>query len=221
MDLPLFQLDAFADRPFEGNPAAVMMLERWPDDHLLQHLATENNLSETAFLVPGTSGTETPPPGPGPTYQLRWFTPSVEVDLCGHATLASAGHLFDSEHRSAERIHFWTRSGWLAAEQAGPGRVRIDLPAGSLVPAEPAAEVLAALGLEPSQVTETLVGTDLVLVVSSPDLVERLFPDLSALQNLVRSEHPAGALRGIAVTARATPAGVTGSPDYVARWFGL
>ena len=91
MNIDLYQVDAFASKPFEGNPAAVCPLETWLDDGLLQAIATENNLSETAFFVPTESG-----------YQLRWFTPAVEVDLCGHATLAAAWVIFNMLDDSAE-----------------------------------------------------------------------------------------------------------------------
>ena len=103
--IPFFQVDAFASRPFEGNPAAVMPLTEWLPDATLQAIATENNLSETAFAVPSEDGADA-------DYDLRWFTPTVEVDLCGHATLAS-GHIL----MSGQRIRFATRSGILTVER--------------------------------------------------------------------------------------------------------
>jgi PhzF family phenazine biosynthesis protein len=113
--LPFFQVDAFADRPFAGNPAAVMPLERWLDDALMQAIAAENNLSETAFTVPSESGDA--------DYELRWFTPTTEVELCGHATLAS-GHVLIH----GERVRFSTRSGVLTVMRNGD-LLELDLPA--------------------------------------------------------------------------------------------
>ena len=131
--LDFFQVDAFANRPFEGNPAAVMPLEAWLPDATMQAIAAENNLAETAFLVPSERDDA--------DYDLRWFTPTVEVDLCGHATLASAQVLpFE------ERIRFSTRSGILTVEKRD-GLLWLDLPAGSVTPGtEPG--LLAALGLD-------------------------------------------------------------------------
>jgi PhzF family phenazine biosynthesis protein len=112
---PFFQVDAFAERPLTGNPAAVMPLERWLDDALMQRIAAENNLSETAFTVPSESGDA--------DYDLRWFTPATEVDLCGHATIAS-GHVLIH----GERVRFSTRSGILAVSRNGD-LLELDLPA--------------------------------------------------------------------------------------------
>jgi PhzF family phenazine biosynthesis protein len=113
--IPFFQIDAFADRPLTGNPAAVMSLERWLDDKLMQAIAAENNLSETAFTVPSDSGDA--------DYELRWFTPATEVELCGHATLAS-GHVLIH----GDRVRFSTRSGILTVTRNGD-LLELDLPA--------------------------------------------------------------------------------------------
>jgi PhzF family phenazine biosynthesis protein len=113
--IPFFQVDAFADRPLTGNPAAVMPLERWLDDALMQRIAAENNLSETAFTVPSESGDA--------DYDLRWFTPTTEVDLCGHATIAS-GHVLIH----GDRVRFSTRSGILTVSRNGD-LLELDLPA--------------------------------------------------------------------------------------------
>ena len=120
--LPFFQVDAFAQAPFTGNPAAVMPLERWPDDALMQAIAAENNLSETAFAVPSD--------GDEADYELRWFTPTVEVDLCGHATLA-AGHVL----MSGSRVRFATRSGILTVTRQDD-LLELELPAHSVEPGE-------------------------------------------------------------------------------------
>src|SRR5207248_3085682 len=99
---PLHLIDAFTDRPFAGNPAAVCLLDNWPDDAWMQNVAREMNQSETAFLVRAAEG-----------FHLRWFTPTVEVELCGHATLASAHYLWEAGHTRATEIHFHTKSGLL------------------------------------------------------------------------------------------------------------
>jgi len=133
--IPFFQVDAFAERPLTGNPAAVMPLERWLDDALMQAIATENNLSETAFTVPSESGDA--------DYDLRWFTPAAEVELCGHATLA-AGHVLIH----ADPVRFKTKSGVLTVSRRGD-LLELDLPAAKLTEVhEP--EMCAALGLPDS-----------------------------------------------------------------------
>jgi PhzF family phenazine biosynthesis protein len=130
--LPFFQVDAFAEAPFAGNPAAVMPLEAWLPDATMQAIAAENNLAETAFLVPSERGDA--------DYDLRWFTPTVEVDLCGHATLASAHVVpFDG------RVRFTTKSGILTVEKRD-GLLWLDLPAGTVTPGTEDG-LLEALGL--------------------------------------------------------------------------
>lgn len=119
--LPIYQVDAFAEAPFAGNPAAVMPLEGWLPDDVLQNIAMENNLSETAFFV-------ATPDDPDADYHLRWFTPAVEVDLCGHATLASAATLFDKLGYGKDVIRFRSQSGQLVATAQGD-RVELDFPA--------------------------------------------------------------------------------------------
>jgi PhzF family phenazine biosynthesis protein len=108
MKLPLYQVDAFTSRAFRGNPAAVVLLESWLPDSILTAIAAENNLAETAFVVPGDD-----------VMPLRWFTPTVEVDLCGHATLATAHVLFQHTFPSANRLTFATRSGQLVVAREG------------------------------------------------------------------------------------------------------
>ena len=122
MQIPFFQVDAFATAPLTGNPAAVMPLERWLDDARMQAIAAENNLSETAFTVPHEGGEA--------DYELRWFTPTVEVDLCGHATIA-AGHVLIKD----ERVRFATRSGVLTVSRGGE-LLELDLPAFAVQPGE-------------------------------------------------------------------------------------
>src|ERR1035437_6272122 len=136
MSIRVVQVDAFTDRPFAGNPAAVCVLREAASEQWMRDVACEMNLSETAFLVPEDGG-----------FRLRWFTPAVEVDLCGHATVASAHVLWEDGHLPAGRqARFHTRSGLLTADRRG-GRIELDSPAKIAVPAEAPAELLPALGI--------------------------------------------------------------------------
>lgn len=169
---PITRVDAFADRPFAGNPAAVMPLEEWLSDAMLQAMAAENNLAETAFLVPDESGEA--------DYELRWFTPTVEVALCGHATLAS-GHVLLSAAQWRNEMRFRTRkAGILQVARNGDDEgYRMDLPAYRAV-AKQMPDVAGALG---GEVVETLwheSGYALVVYHSADD-VRALQPDFAAL----------------------------------------
>jgi PhzF family phenazine biosynthesis protein len=206
----LVQIDAFADREFSGNPAAVMPLERWLPDAVLQAIAEENNLSETAFLVRQLPSAAGQPPIGSPGYHLRWFTPAVEVDLCGHATLAAAAHLFDDVHPQAEGLAFWTRSGWLQVTRGtSAGHLDMDFPAEALLelPADDpvSAAAVAALGVRP---LACLRGTDLAFVLADEAAVLAATPDHGALAQLP--------VRGVIITAKADRPDV----DFVSRWFG-
>jgi len=192
MNIDLYQVDAFASKPFEGNPAAVCPLEAWLDDALLQAIATENNLSETAFFVPTESG-----------YHLRWFTPSVEVDLCGHATLAAAWVIFNVLGDSAETLQFETRSGQLLVQRDGD-ELAMDFPAKVVEPLVMEAEVKAALGI--NKLEALLMSDDIVVVVNDAQLIESLTPDMQQLKRLPG--------RGMVVTAKGSDV------DFVSRWFG-
>ncbi len=173
--LPFFQVDAFAEQPFSGNPAAVMPLDHWLDDAVMQAIAAENNLSETAFTVPSERD--------GADYELRWFTPSVEVDLCGHATLA-AGHLLI---RGSE-VRFATRSGILVVSrsEADERLLRLDLPAPGLAEGSDPA-LCAALGLSDRSVWIADGCNDSAIVpVDSEEEVRRVSPDFPALRSIHR-----------------------------------
>ncbi|HPK65435.1 MAG TPA: PhzF family phenazine biosynthesis isomerase, partial [Thermoanaerobaculia bacterium] len=137
MRLKQYQVDAFTERPFGGNPAAVVPLAAWLPDELLQAIAEENNLSETAFYVPR-----------GPAYELRWFTPAAEVDLCGHATLATAHVLFTHEHASGDAVTFHTRSGDLVVRRSATA-LEMDFPARVPAPVDPPPRLVEALGVTP------------------------------------------------------------------------
>ncbi|WP_332812752.1 PhzF family phenazine biosynthesis protein [Sphingomonas sp.] len=168
-DLKFVQVDAFADRPFTGNPAAVMPLEQWLPDEMLQAIAMENNLSETAFTVRASGSDDD-----GADYELRWFTPTVEVVLCGHATLASGHVLIEGD-----RIRFRTRkAGLLEVAREGEGYA-LSLPAWKPEPG-PLPEIVAALGCRP---LETLWHPlrYAVVRVGSEDEVRALAPDFAAL----------------------------------------
>jgi len=158
--LPLYQVDAFTGRLFGGNPAAVCLLEQWLPDATLQAIAAENNLSETAFLVPD-----------GDRWRLRWFTPAVEVALCGHATLASAHVLLRMLHPDRSAVTFQTRSGLLTVEKAGD-LLRMDFPALPFEPAPP--HLLAdALGAVPEAGYRS---DDLMAVFAAEEQVRALRP---------------------------------------------
>lgn len=170
MRIPIFQVDAFADRPFTGNPAAVMPLEAWLPDATLQAIAEENNLSETAFLVKEPEG-----------WRIRWFTTVTEVDLCGHATLASAFVLFSGPEAGATSLSFHSRSGVLGVQRDGDLLV-LDFPARPGRPAPELADRLAqALGAVP---VEVRLARDLMAVLADEAAVRAVRPDLDALQAL-------------------------------------
>ena len=155
------QLAAFAEAPFQGNPAAVCCLDAWLPDQLMQAIATENNLSETAFLV-----------GAGGRYQLRWFTPSCEVDLCGHATLAAAAVVFRREPQR-DILLFQSRSGPLSVHRDGD-RITLDFPVQRAQPCLPPAGLHEAIGATPQS---CLQGVDLIAVFADEDTIRTLQPD--------------------------------------------
>lgn len=199
MQIPLWHVDAFAARPFAGNPAAVCPLEQWLPDEVMQSIAAENNLSETAFFVRRDDG----------DFDLRWFTPATEVDLCGHATLASAWVLMRDVERSRTRVVFHTKSGPLTVVRDGD-ELTLDLPARPPRPVE-AGEVVAALaralGRRPASV---LRSRDLVAVFDGAEEVRALAPDMAAI----------AALDGVfAVMVTAPGTGADADVDFVSRFF--
>lgn len=190
MKLPIFQLDAFTDRPFGGNPAAVVLLDEWLDDARLQAIGAENNLSETAFVIPREA--ESP---------LRWFTPAVEVDLCGHATLAAAHVLFRECFPARDEVSFGTRSGRLGVRRQGD-LLAMDFPSR---PGSPAALTEAMAGAVDRRPREALLARDLMLVFEREEDVRSLRPDLARI----------AALDAFAVIATAPGDAV----DFVSRFF--
>lgn len=193
LTLPFYQVDAFTAQPFGGNPAAVMPLREWPDDSVLKAIAAENNLSETAFFVPLDDG-----------FHLRWFTPAVEVDLCGHATLAASWILFNVLNYPGETLRFSTRSGLLTVRREGD-ELCMDFPTKMLRPIDEPPGLLAALGL--SEGVEGLwQSDDIVVLVNDKAIVDALTPDFNLLA--------AFNTRGVIVTAP------DDEFDFVSRWFG-
>ena len=191
----LLQIDAFSDQPFRGNPAAVCLLDRERDATWMQNVGAEMNLAETAFLLPDHDG-----------WSLRWFTPSVEVDLCGHATLASAHALWEEKILAPDaEARFHTKSGLLTANRQGDW-IELDFPVKRDEPIAPPAGLLDALGVEAS----LYIGRnqfDYIVELTSEEAVRRLRPDHSVLRQLP--------VRGIIVTSRAE-----GSEyDFVSRFF--
>jgi len=190
MDLTLYQVDAFASRQFEGNPAAVCPLDKWLPDSIMQAIANENNLAETAFFVPEGEG-----------YRIRWFTPLMEVDLCGHATLASAWVLFHLLDYHGDSIRFNSRSGTLMVKRDEEELV-LDFPAQPPVPCETPAEITGAFN---NTIAECLRSEDYIAIFKNEQDVKAAKPDLFLLEKLD--------LRGVIITASSH------QYDFVARFF--
>lgn len=167
MTIPLFHVDAFTDRPFSGNPAAVCLLPTWKDERWLQAVAREMNLSETAFLVRQPEH-----------FDLRWFTPKTEVDLCGHATLASAHVLWQQGQATAKEIRFSTRSGILTALNK-QGQIELNFPLEPDEPAPSPANLVAALNISPTYVGKNRL--DYIVEVDSENTLRHLEPDFRLL----------------------------------------
>jgi PhzF family phenazine biosynthesis protein len=192
MKLPIYQVDAFAGEVFKGNPAAVCIMDHWPEKGLMQKIANENNLSETAFVVPDKAN-----------YGIRWFTPGTEVDLCGHATLATAHILFNHLDYRGDIIHFDSmHSGWLSVRKNGD-LLTLDFPADRLEETPVPERAGSALGIVPKQAFRGK--SDLMFVYSGEPEIISMEPDFGLLLKLGG--------RGIIVTA-------TGEEvDFVSRFF--
>lgn len=194
MGLKITQVDAFTDRPFSGNPAAVCILPAPREERWMQAVAREMNLSETAFLLKEEDG-----------FNLRWFTPSTEVDLCGHATLASAHVLWEEGYLKPEaEARFHTRSGLLTAVKKGDW-IEMDFPAEPEEPADPPEQVAKALGVRPKYVGRNRF--DYLIEVDSEQALRNLRPDFSLLR--------ATNVHGVIVTSLAS----SGEFDFVSRFF--
>ena len=196
MSLHITQVDAFTNRPFAGNPAGVCVLPKAADPAWMLNVAREMNLAETAFLVKQKDG-----------YDLRWFTPAVEVDLCGHATLASAHVLWEDGHLpKTAQARFHTKSGLLTADQNGAW-IELDFPATPAKPAATPAGLVEALGAKPTFVGKTPF--DYLVELESESTIRTLAPNITALGEIEA--------RGVIVTARADG---TSKYDFVSRFFG-
>lgn len=190
MELKLYQMDAFSDRLFGGNPAAVCPLEEWLPDVLMQQIALENNLSESAFFVEEKAG-----------LRIRWFTPLKEVSLCGHATLAAAWVYFHHIQPAADAVRFNSHSGPLGVRRAGE-KLTLDFPRSACHPAVPPPLLTQALGVTPQ---ECLVAEDWLVRLDSEEAVRQLQPEMRLLQQLAQ--------RGVIVTAEGSDC------DFVSRFF--
>lgn len=190
MEISLYQIDAFASKLFEGNPAAVCPLDEWLPDEIMQSIAEENNLSETAFFVPKGNG-----------FHIRWFTPKCEVDLCGHATLAASYVLFDILGYNKAKIEFDSKSGILVVRKDDESII-MDFPAQPPVLCEIPKEILKAFDISP---IECLKSEDFIIVFEREIDIETAKPDFEQLKKLD--------LRGVIITAKSS------RYDFVARFF--
>lgn len=191
--LKIYQIDAFADKLFSGNPAAVCVLDNWLSTELMQKIALENNLSETAFLVKKEN-----------QYEIRWFTPGVEVDLCGHATLASAYALFEYYEKNASKISFFShRSGELIVTKSEDGLLTMNFPTDVSKEIRNDEKLNQAIGKTPLM---TIKGkTDIMMVYENEAIIAAIKPDFNALAKFE--------VRGIIVTAKGD------NCDFVSRFF--
>lgn len=192
MKIPFYQVDAFTGKVFGGNPAAVCILERWLDTDVLQSVAAENNLSETAFLVPRSKG----------QYHLRWFTPAIEVDLCGHATLASAFVILSFIDRTLSSVAFETRSGLLSVARSGE-LLSMDFPSRKPEPMEKSSVISEALKAEP---LEFLRSREVLAVFQDESTIRNMSPDFGKLEQIKDTF-------AVIVTARGERC------DFVSRFF--
>jgi len=191
---PIYQVDAFTDKIFSGNPAAICVLTEPKDEAWMQNVAREMNLSETAFLFKQGEG-----------FNLRWFTPTTEVDLCGHATLATAHILWEQGYLAqGEQAKFYTKSGVLSAEQDGDW-IRLDFPVEAPIEAEIPPYIIQALDVKPKFTGENRL--DYIIEVDSEETVSSLNPDFSLLRKTD--------IRGVIVTSLSN----TGNCDFVSRYF--
>ncbi len=206
--LPFYQIDAFASRPFEGNQACVMPLDAFLPDPVLQAIAAENNVAETAYIAPTAEG----------VWDLRWFTPATEVPLCGHATLASAHALFEHLGFGGDEIAFDTRkAGRLTVKRLADGRLEMDFPVSDVRASEPSAELIEALGATPARVW---TGGYVAALFDDPDAVRALQPDFQKLAKIEGAQLEPGCVGclapggpdGAAVTSRFFAPGV-GLPE--------
>jgi len=190
--IKLYQLDAFSDKVFSGNPAAVCLMDKWPERNIMQDIAAENNLSETAFVIQKNN-----------KYEIRWFTPAVEVDLCGHATLAASFVLFNETGNPDNEISFQTQKMGVLKTFRREEMYFLNFPSDTPTPYPDIEEISQCLHLRPLEVFKGR--SDIMAVLKSENEVRDLVPDLSKI-SLLKA-------RGLMVTAQATQA------DFVSRFF--
>jgi PhzF family phenazine biosynthesis protein len=191
MKLKLYQIDAFAEKVFSGNPAAVVPLQNWLSDETMQNIACENNLSETAFFIPNENG-----------FHIRWFTPATEVNLCGHATLASAHVLFHHLNYPKKEILFQSKSGILKVKKEGE-LIELDFPTSEVNEVELSPNIEKAFGIKPQKCFKGR--EDLMFVFRNQNEIQNLKPDFSFIKTLE--------MRGIIATASSDEF------DFVSRFF--
>jgi len=191
MKLDIYQIDAFAEQPFEGNPAAVVPLEKWLPDTTMQAIAEENNLAETAFFVPSNNG-----------FHIRWFTPNTELNLCGHATLAAAYVLFNHLAHKADTVSFSSLSGSLSVIRKG-NLLTLNFPSQPVTPCEVPAALSLGLGIDPSKCFSS---EDYLAVFETEEQLASIRPNHEHLKEL--------AYRGVIATAPSK------NYDFVVRFFG-
>ncbi len=197
MSIPIYQVDAFTDEAFAGNPAGVCVLQKAAEEPWMQSVAAEMNLSETAFVVPREDG----------DFDLRWFTPTVEVSLCGHATLATSHVLFETGLVAADQVaRYQTKSGLLLARKVD-GRIELDFPAADVTACDPPNGLLDALGLEASPCFQKGSRPSYLVEARSESVVRDLAPDFGKLHAL--------GIRSVIVTARADGTAY----DFASRFF--
>ena len=218
MQIELYQVDAFCKELFSGNPAAVCPLASWPADELMQQIAAENNLSETAFYVPEAAHAESG------HYQIRWFTPTTEVDLCGHATLATAHVIFHHKGFKGDNVRFSSRSGELRVKKAGD-LLTLDFPADTVTPIPVTDDMYLWFDKRPEEAYKGK--TDYMLVFADQADIANIRPNLAVIEKLTEA-------RGVIATAPgdSTAKGATASKggantdhnsdavDFVSRFFG-
>ena len=170
MNIPIYQVDAFTSEVFSGNPAAVCIIEEWLDDNIMQSIASENNLSETAFIVQRDG-----------QFKIRWFTPKTEVDLCGHATLASAFVLFEEELIDNNTVTFESQSGPLTVERLDNGLLSMNFPSRRPIACKKPEVLEDALG---TNVVATLASRDLLVILENEEKVSNLLPNLEVLSRI-------------------------------------
>lgn len=170
MNIPIYQVDAFTSEVFSGNPAAVCIIEEWLDDNIMQSIASENNLSETAFIVQRDG-----------QFKIRWFTPKTEVDLCGHATLASAFVLFEEELIDNNTVTFESQSGPLTVEGLDDGLLSMNFPSRRPIACKKPKVLEDALG---TNVVATLASRDLLVILENEEKVSNLLPNLEVLSRI-------------------------------------